>query len=404
MANFNSTNRSNFQDMLNASPELVEERRLKMQRGCRRVIAAFVLLTAALVLFFGCPELIYPNKIKGKTVDVIFVPGKNNKDGYLWILTDGSYVYTSKKQSGINKDIYFSKKFIHIYDPIAKKVISRFNVKYTANGYLIKLVYQKNSVTLIIPQDADNKQRPEIVKFNAENGKVIARTEDFMKRFPIISSGISELFYSKDPESISITALDGQKGSYYFDCDTIFLNIIDYRNYKIMEQDTTKITINMLAADNNAPQRKELYQVWGPKNVLLRGNISETYIKDSSTLYFFCHSFAKPLLPGKIFIEGYILFSDNDYVVVLHQKQTGNESDRMLTCVSTNGKYMWTMEQSQLFDNLRLSAADAFSTLFFIKSDLYAERYGDILCFKYKNNQIMGINIHKGEKIWTYIK
>ena len=66
--------------MLNATPELAEEMKLKTQKGCRRLLGIIGLIVAILVLFFGCPELIFPDKIKGNLVDVIYSKEKPDSD------------------------------------------------------------------------------------------------------------------------------------------------------------------------------------------------------------------------------------------------------------------------------------------------------------------------------------
>jgi hypothetical protein len=406
MAQFNNTNRNKFQDNLNNIPELVEEMKRKTLKTLRYSLFGVVMVIIGLVIFIGCPELINPHKIKGNIVDVIYVPSKDFKNGNLWVLTNGSYAYTSKKMSGNNsKDCYFCKKFIHIYDPVTKKIINRFNIKYDGPDYSVKLFYKRNYVFMLISQDATTNQHPEIIKFNAENGTIISTTKDFINRFPPVKSGIAELYYNNKPESLLLTSLDGQKCTYFFDCDTIFIENSDYDKYLSQKiSDTVIVSQYLLAEDNKAPQRKNLYEVTGQKKDIYNKYITESVIDDSSSLYFFYKAKSKPLIPNKIFLEGYIVHSDSEYVIIVHQKQIGIDSDRLLTCINSKGKYMWALQQSELFPNLRLSSKDAFSTLFFIKSDLNAYRYGNMLIFKFKKNEIMGIDITTGKKVWAYIK
>jgi len=142
--------------------------------------------------------------------------------------------------------------------------------------------------------------------------------------------------------------------------------------------------------------------VSGPKSELAGNTSYESYLSEPHSMEFFLKSTSTPLNPGKVYIEGIILYQDSDCAIILHQDQAGKKANRMLTCVDASGKEKWTTPPAELFDELKVDEdKNAFSQIFFMKDKISAERLGNIVALKVEDAGIMGFDYNSGKKLWS---
>ncbi|MGH2574164.1 MAG: hypothetical protein ACRDFC_00535, partial [Ignavibacteria bacterium] len=131
-------------------------------------------------------------------------------------------------------------------------------------------------------------------------------------------------------------------------------------------------------------------------------SISESYLHNSESLFFFTKSIAEKITPDKVYIEGIIFHQDNECVIILHQDNAGKKADRMLTCIDYSGKLKWTIQQGELFEKLIVDEDDnPFSKIFFMKDKVGVIRAGNIVVLKLEDAGVMGFDYNTGKKLWT---
>ena len=112
---------------------------------------------------------------------------------------------------------------------------------------------------------------------------------------------------------------------------------------------------------------------------------------------------ATDLLPDKIFIEAEKLFSDKECCIIFHQDAAGDNSKRLLSCVSSDGIIFWTKKQDELFDGLEGRKDKSFSTMFIMKSYVSATKSGNLVIFKFKGGGLIGFDYATGKEMWRVL-
>ena len=324
------------------------------------------------------------NTLIGNFIDAVMIPRENGKIN-LWILTN---------------EPEDSKYLIHryIYDPEEEKILNSFQNKLNNYPPNIKLFYIDKEVLEV--NGGATGIEPSIVTYNQENGNVIMNTENYISQFPDLQSGISKLYVREDPLRLDVGTKDGLN----ITIDPI--NKISYRNYSeytgSFKNNNQKVDIFALGYGNSGEDaRKNLFLVTGTKANLWDKNIPESYFSDKSTLRFMKKSEAKILLKDNIFLEGVLLYQDDDCCIIFHQTQVGKNADRLLSCVDKDGKMLWTVStENVLFPKLKATDKDAVSEMFFVKNSVSVSREGNMILFKYERVGLMVFDYNTGKKIY----
>ncbi|RPI18632.1 MAG: hypothetical protein EHM58_04815 [Ignavibacteriae bacterium] len=373
-------------------------------KGCLLYILLFIILMVGLagVGVYLYTSVLFPNKIKGDLLNVTYVPGKDAESGKLWIVTDGSFSYIQETKSpgkySVGREGIFCKTWTYIYDPVNQQVLKKLKTDYDELPPRPEMFTKDGNVWIVSQEQFDYE--PMINIFNAETMEPVMDTKGFISKHEELSSGIINLSVTfEEPRHFNIKTRDGQSFVYSIELDELFTNYNDLRVRMIGEGPET-VNIFALGEKSSGP-RKVLYRVTGPAKELKTNSLSESYLDDANTLKFFTKSTAQKLTPDKVYLEGLILYQDKDAVVILHQDQVGKNASRMLTCVGTDGKLMWTKNQDELFEELAVTEDDAFSVIFFMKSKIKATREGNLLLFKFEPKGIIGFDFNSGKKLWT---
>jgi hypothetical protein len=378
--------------------------RSKFKWGCFGFIGAIILLVVIVLagIFFVYPALT-PNKLKGDLMNVVVVPGKDGSNK-LWILTDGSFHYVQETSSpgyhSIGSKCLFCKTWTYVYDPAEKKILNKIKTEYNSIITQSWIACGSGKVWIVTGPYDENEAR--IFAYDAETAGLLMDTKAFENKYTELKSGITDVRMEKNPDKIIMKTKDGHEGIVFTIGDEkLYASEADLRSY--MESDKEKqITVFAVGDEQSSGPRKKLYRVTGPKGEIGDRDISSSYLKDPHTLMFFSKSTAEMLTPQKTYIEGLILYQDPECCIIVHQDAAGRKANRMLTCVGIDGKEKWTATQDMLFKKMKVDEdEDAFSIIFFMKSNMSAERSGNLIVFQLKGEGVIGFNYQTGEKLWV---
>lgn len=324
------------------------------------------------------------SSLKGYLMDAIIIPDKNDF-GKLWIMS------SEYKKSEF-------RVYTFIYDPIDEKILNSFESDYEKSYPQIHLFYLDNEV-LKITGDASGVE-PGISTFNAQTGDLILNNDTYLKQFPDIKSGISKIYVNNNPLRADIETKDGLKFTIDFVNKKLYKNYSDFRNS--FKNDNTKVKIFALGNQKSGEDaRKKLFLVSGTKANLWDADIPESYFTDKSTLKFFKNAEATLLIEDKVFLEGVMLYKDDECCVIFHQSQVGNNAERILSCINIKGNVMWTAStENELFSKLRATDKEATSSMFFMKSNVHVLKEGNLILLKVDRLGIIGFDYEAGKKIF----
>jgi hypothetical protein len=376
--------------------------RSKWKLGCFGFIGAVILLIIIIIvgIFFVYPAMT-PNKLKGDLMNVVLVPGKDGSNK-LWILADGSFHYVQETKSpghySVGRKCLFCKTWTYVYDPAQKKVLNKIKTEYETIITQSWISYGNGKVWIIT--GAYDENEPRVFAYDAETSERIMETKDFIKKYPELQSGITDVRMDKNPDRIVMNTKDGRTGVVFvINENKLYTSDSEYRKTQELDKDK-QVTVFALSSEDSGP-RKKLYKVTGPKGNVKAGDISESYFKDPKTLMFFAKATAEMLTPNRVYIEGMIFHQDPECCLIVHQSVAGKEADRMLTCVDISGKEKWTAPQSMMFDELKVDENDnPFSKIFFMKDNIGVIRSGNLVVLQLKDVGIIGFDYNTGNKLW----
>jgi len=324
------------------------------------------------------------NSLTGTFVDAVIIP-KENGDMNLCILTN---------------ETDDSKYIVHryIYDPKEEQILYSFQNKFNSYPPTLKLFYINKEILVV--QGESSGIEPGISTFNPENGNEILNAENYISQYPDLKSGMSRLYVREDPLRLDIETKDGLKTTLDVINKKAYRNYSDYTNS--FKNNNQKVEIFALGNERSGEdKRKKLFLVSGTKANLWDKNIPEYYFSDNSTLRLMKNSVAKVLLKDDIFLEGVLIYQDDECCLIFHQSQVGKNAERLLSCVNIDGEMLWTVStENVLFPKLKATDKDAVSEMFFIKHDVSASRQNDMILFKYVRFGLMVFDYESGKKIY----
>jgi len=371
--------------------------------GCFGIVGAVILIIVIIIVgyFFVFPALT-PNSIKGNFLDVTVVPSKSSTPN-LWVLTDGSFNFIQETKSpghhSVGRKCYFCKLWVFMYDPVKGEIKNKIKIEQNDIITSSNILYRDGEVWVITAQYGENL--PGIYVFNSETGDKIMDTKDFIAKYPELSSGISELNVDKKlPVNIRFKTKDGRTDQVLdFESGKIYDGSSEYNDAK-GNNDMSEINVFSLGSQSGSV-RKTIYYVTGPKKEIQDPSRIESYLDNESSLKFFAKATAIKLVAEKGFIEGLLLYQDEDACVIIHQAVADKDSDRMLTCVESDGKVRWEIKQEDLFRKARVDKDDPFSSAFFMKDKFGCMMQSGLFIFKLEGSGVIGFDYKTGKKLWV---
>ncbi len=371
--------------------------------GCFGIVGGIaVLLVIGLIGYYFALPALMPNSLSGDFLNMVIVPGKDGKEK-MWILTDGSFnfIQTTKSpgRTSTGRECYFCKTWTYIVDPLDQKVLKKTKTPYEDIITQIDLVYKGGKVWMLTREYGENE--PRVETFDPETGEKDMDTKKFISAYPDLSSGLTEVHYSKDDDALRMKTKDGRERLYSFADGKLYKDYSDLNKSK--RKDSTITTIPLLGSEENSSSpRKILMTATGPQ-ASLEDNKSSLERYDGSDSYLEEHLKIKVApLADKVYLEGIMYHADEDCAIIIHLDKLGKVSDRMMTCVDLKtGKEMWTIKQDDMFDEMKIDEEDdTFSSLFFTKDNIDVKRSGNLVVLQLKGKGIMGFDFKSGKKLF----
>ncbi|MDD5361951.1 MAG: hypothetical protein PHN88_07440 [Ignavibacteria bacterium] len=322
------------------------------------------------------------NSLEGAITNVIIIPRENSKD-ILWL--------TSYEFKG--------SKYLHhtyIYDPYSEKIIFDDSKIFDAYPPTPKLFLIDNELWSIVSESGT--PGPGVYIYNPLTGNELSNTDAFIDKYPELKSGISRIYAYDVPPRLDIETRDGRK--FFFDITSkkMYAGYSEYKN----TLSNSKISIFALGIENSSENaRKRLFLVTGPESSLSERNVEENYFSNLSTVKFITKSDAKVLIEDKIFLEGVLLFQDDESCFIFYQNQTGANAERYLSCINKEGTIVWTAStEKDLFAKLKASDKESSSGMFFIKSSVHVSRSGNLVLLYHDRDGFMGFDYNTGKVLF----
>lgn len=372
--------------------------------GCMSgVIILMVVAGLGIAAYFFVWPMFFPNDMEGQMLDLTYAEGKDGK-GYLWVQTNPSFQYISETETpgshSISSECLFCRTETFIYDPETKEVLKKITTEYDGPPPTPEMFSYAGNVWIVSGSFRENE--PLINVYDAASGDLVMDTKEFISKHQRFSAGISELRYEDRPARLTIKTKDGLDQVYLVEKDTVFKNNSDYMKYT---ETTTSgnATMYSLISEEGVSERKVLYRITGPAGKVFGSHIPESMLDDASYIMKHYNSTAEPITPGKIYLEGELLYFDDEGVVIIYQDQLGKRADRLLSRIDKDGNIKWTKSTAndELFEALKLDEdKNPFGKMFFMKSNLKGERGGNMFIFKLKDVGIMCFDWETGKQVW----
>jgi hypothetical protein len=322
------------------------------------------------------------NSPEGAITNVIIVPGDEEKE-MLWLM---SYEYKDSKYI----------QHTYIYDPYNEKTIFNESKRFDAYPPTPKLFLNDNELWSVNSESGSG--RPGINVFNPLTGSEISNTESFIEKYPELKSGISRIYAYDVPPRLDIETRDGRKFFFDITSNKMYTGYAEYKK----TLSNSKISIFALGVENSSENaRKRLFIVTGPESSLSERHVEENYFSNLSTVKFITKSDAKVLIEDKIFLEGVLLYQDDESCFVFYQNQTGANAERFLSCINKEGTLVWTAStEKDLFAKLKASDKESASSMFFIKSTVHVSSSGNLVLLSQDRVGFIGFDYKTGKVLF----
>lgn len=364
------------------------------------IIPALVLSYIASYYYF-LPS-IFPKTFRGELQNIRAFPTADGKYK-LWIQTDGTFRTTSRSnnmgQISLKTVGWFCRTYSYVYDPVAEDVLNGFKISFDDLPPVSDIVYEKGKIWLV--NSSSEGVKPGINVYNSENYQQEMDIKSFCEKNQEVSSGIENVSVDFNlPVKLRISTKDGRELLYSIPDNKFFPSSVELEKY-YRQNDTILSGTFALVDEENSDKRKKLYYLTGPKYELsFSYGWAKEIIKQNITA--FRNLKAVEILSGKVFIEGNVLYTDDKIVVIVHQDNVGKTSNRMITCIDKSGKELWTVQQKDLFDELKGREDDTMTEMTFLRTQLTVHRMGDDVIFIYKPVGAIGFQLADGKKLWEF--
>lgn len=383
-------------------PGMSPKNKSKVKRGFKIVLFIIIFILGYVVSYYFIIPSVFPKSIRGDLQNIRAFPSADGKYK-LWIQNDGTLRFTSRTnnmgQISLKTKGWFCRTYSYVYDPASKDVLNGFKTSFDDLPPVSDIIYENGKIWIV--NSSSDGVPPEIRAYNSENYQQILNTQSFCEKNKELAAGIINVSVdNQKPVRFRISTKDGRELVYNPSDDKFFPNTIEFEKY-YKQNDSTASGIFALVNEENSDKRKKLYYITGPKyDLYFSTSWAQEIVKQNMSAF----KSMKPveILPDKVFIEGNVLYTDDEIAVIVHQDNVGKTSNRMLTCVDKSGKELWTVQQKDLFDELEGKDDDSRTEMFFLRTQLDAQRAGNVVVFTYKPAGAIGFQVADGKKLWEY--
>jgi hypothetical protein len=383
-------------------PGMSPKNKSKVKRGFKIVLFIIIFILGYVASYYFIIPSVFPKSIRGDLQNIRAFPSADGKYK-LWIQNDGTLRFTSRTnnmgQISLKTKGWFCRTYSYVYDPASKDVLNGFKTSFDDLPPVSDIIYENGKIWIV--NSSSDGVPPEIRAYNSENYQQILNTQSFCEKNKELAAGIINVSVdNQKPVRFRISTKDGRELVYNPSDDKFFPNTIEFEKY-YKQNDSTASGIFALVNEENSDKRKKLYYITGPKyDLYFSTSWAQEIVKQNMSAF----KSMKPveILPDKVFIEGNVLYTDDEIAVIVHQDNVGKTSNRMLTCVDKSGKELWTVQQKDLFDELKGKDDDSRTEMFFLRTQLDAQRAGNVVVFIYKPAGAIGFQVADGKKLWEY--
>jgi len=374
----------------------------KTKRVFKFILSSIALLIIIILTHFYILPSIFPKVFRGELQNIAAFPSSDGKYK-LWMQTDGTFTTTSRTnnmgQISLKTVGWFCRTYSYVYSPEEEEIINGFKTSFDGIPPAADIIYDKGKIWIV--NSSSEGVPPGINIYNSESYQQEMNTKSFCEKNNEVSSGIENVSVdSRMPAKLRIYTKDGRELLYSIQDDKFFPSSIELEKY-YKQNDTILSGAFVLVEEENSDKRKKLYYLTGAKYELsFSYGWAKEIIKQNITA--FRNLKAVELLPEKVFIEGEVLYTDDEVSVIIHQNNAGKNAERMLTCIDKSGKELWTIQQEDLFDEMEGREDETISDMSFLRNQLTAQRFNNAIILIYKPIGAMGFEIASGKKLWEF--
>jgi len=378
-----------------------EEPSIRRARIFRAVLIVLFLLAVAVWagIHFLRPAL-SARGLPGKFMNALAVPGPQGSDR-LWVLSDGSFHYISRRESpgriSIARKCKFCKTWTSVYDPAQKAVLAKFKTDYKTIIIHSWMAYANGKVW--VATDAYEDNEPRIFVYQTEPPGLIRETADIITAHPELTSGLIKLRMENEPARLILDTKDGRVGLVLVLGEERIYESESERRKAAAAAEEERTTVYALGREGSGP-RRILFQVTGPRGRVKESSL-ELELNSPQTLMASSRATAVRMAPDRFFIEGLIVSQDAEGCLILHQDAAGRTANRLLTCFDAPGGEKWTVGPAELFKEMEVDLdKDPLSAIFFLKDNLDVSRSGNMVLLQLKGVGLIGFDFDTGRKLW----
>lgn len=356
-------------------------------------------------LNFGPPKENPENidkRFTGSFMDAVILTGSDGSQK-LWILSDASVKYMLKQKSTGRFSMGLAcndcKTISYLFDPASGKV-----ERQTVNTFS-DIIRQSHIVQaggkIIQFTNPTEKDGARINIYEPSTGEIISDTKSFIEKHAELSSGIIDLTFHDDNQTVTFSTKDGQKWLVYNPyTDKIYEDEIKMRK-ELRDAASDEPGNLFVLRQEKSDQRMSFYKITAPKkDIIDRASTLVSYVENTS--------FLKSLIPAAIvekvndkkYLSGKVYSQDDNFVVIVYLDQAGKVANRIVSCFDAKtGNELWTLGQDQLFPEMKIDEGSGAS-LSFTEGRTKIKRYDNIFLLSYEGTGIMGIETKTGKKLW----
>lgn len=357
-----------------------------------RITLVILLLVLGLVSY----GIKYPSSLYEKIVYGELIDSSLNSDGTVWILTDGTIKYNNSVNDVTKIGFFLCKTNLYLYDPIKKTVLKTITTRYDdLPPRMMGLFQENNKLWQIGPHT--------VFVYDSKTGEELQNTDTFVLNHKELSSGIANVNLSNYPNLFCIETKDARKLLYSIEENSILPNEENFLGEKVYQHYENKKVESILVLMQESPSNKSrqmLYHVKGTIPALVKYVIwFHPKCADLCNLNSAKGLVATPFSSKEIYLEPLIAYQDKEIAIIVSQKEVGEESDRVLTCVDSTGVKKWVVEQEQLLPDLKLTKENLIAKSW-LEWALKGERMGNTFVLTFKHRGAMGVDVATGKMLW----
>lgn len=232
-----------------------------------------------------------------------------------------------------------------------------------------------------------------LIAYDANTFTEVLNNETLKRKNAILKSGIAEIEKNHNGEGFKITTKDGYKFIYYLSNKSI-----------VAEKQSTESTVKNEATFDvteyyfTTAERQQLYRVKRKVSAINPSIFHESsltsMLSDNSDWYRRVYKInsVEEVKKGSVFFNAAVLYSTNDKIVAVYQKELGDSASIYLTCFDTNGNERWTKNDMET----------AYIKPFLQSTNAICALNGKELVMMQAYQSIICLDIDKGIVLWKF--